>query len=298
MENNVIKRKKPIEKRKKRGTFEYPVEIYESRYNDYENGKVSWHWHKEFEFVVVIVGKVIYSIGDEEIELTEGEGIFVNSNILHQIVLLPETKSIVKSIIFDPTFIAGARQSIIESKYVLSVAESKNIRYIRFTPVVKWQKDIINKLLKAYEINEKKEFAYEFEVSHIISGSWLIMLKEIVKEMPNMDRPVTLDEERLKMALNYIHEHYAEPLALENIAAKAHISKSECCRCFKRILHITPIEYVMYYRIEEALKRLYQTNDSISDIAFSVGFNGTSYFNKVFRKYVKCTPKEFRKSIE
>ena len=80
-----------------------------------------------------------------------------------------------------------------------------------------------------------------------------------------------------------------------------HISKSECCRCFKRVLQFTPIEYLMRYRILKAATMI-QDNDpayrNISDLAFNVGFNNVSYFNKVFKQYVKCTPSEYKKNLK
>jgi len=63
---------------------------------------------------------------------------------------------------------------------------------------------------------------------------------------------------------------------------------------------MTPVEYLMKYRIYMAAF-LIQNNDqaaaSISNLAFQVGFNNASYFNKVFRQYLQCTPGEFRKKI-
>jgi YesN/AraC family two-component response regulator len=54
----------------------------------------------------------------------------------------------------------------------------------------------------------------------------------------------------------------------------------------------------MKYRIIQATKHIQKnTYDSISDIAGAVGFNNISYFNKVFKKFMKCTPSEYKKSL-
>ena len=88
-----------------------------------------------------------------------------------------------------------------------------------------------------------------------------------------------------------------EAVTLDDIANSIMVSKSECCRCFKRTLGITPFEYLMKYRIQESAKRIQRRpQDSISEIAGSVGFNNTSYFNKIFKKYMECTPSEYRNS--
>ena len=106
------------------------------------------------------------------------------------------------------------------------------------------------------------------------------------------------DEVRIKDAILYIQQHYTEPVTLDNIADSIHVSKSECCRCFKRAVNITPFEYLMRYRILQAAEKILQNDremTSISELATSVGFNNTSYFNKLFKKYFDCTPTEYRK---
>ncbi|MBQ3037428.1 MAG: helix-turn-helix transcriptional regulator, partial [Lachnospiraceae bacterium] len=106
------------------------------------------------------------------------------------------------------------------------------------------------------------------------------------------------DEIRIIDAIAYIQEHYAELVTLDDIADSIHVSKSECCRCFKRAVNITPFEYLMRYRILQAADKILQNDremTSISELASSVGFNNTSYFNKLFKKYFNCTPTEYRK---
>ena len=105
----------------------------------------------------------------------------------------------------------------------------------------------------------------------------------------------------IRRAINYIREHYSENITLDDLAASIHLSKSECCRCFKRTLQLTPFEYLMKYRIFRAASIL-QMNvpapRSMSALAFSVGFNNASYFNKVFKQYLHCTPSEYKRKIK
>ena len=96
----------------------------------------------------------------------------------------------------------------------------------------------------------------------------------------------------------YIQEHFMESVTLDDIAGSILVSKSECCRCFKRTTGLSPIEYLMRYRIMESAKHRHrQTHEYISEIAGAVGFNNTSYFNKIFKKYIGCTPTEYRQSL-
>ena len=111
----------------------------------------------------------------------------------------------------------------------------------------------------------------------------------------------SLDEVRVKDIILFIEEHYRESLTLDDLAGAIHISKSECCRCFKRTLQVTPVEYLIKYRIFQAAILLQQglpSMQTISDLAFYVGFNNASYFNKVFKQYLNCTPSEYRLKVK
>ena len=107
---------------------------------------------------------------------------------------------------------------------------------------------------------------------------------------------ISADESRIKMMLQFIHENYSKSISLEEIAATANLSKSECCRCFKRTLKISPFEYLIQNRVLTAAKLLSTTDRPISDISDAVGFNGLSYFYKTFKSMMNMTPAEFREN--
>jgi len=102
----------------------------------------------------------------------------------------------------------------------------------------------------------------------------------------------------VNQAIDYIEQNYMNDISLEDISNAIHISKSECCRCFKRAVHSSPVEYLIRFRILEASRKILcgsLESQSMSDLAESVGFNSTSYFTKLFKKYMSYTPTEYRK---
>lgn len=58
----------------------------------------------------------------------------------------------------------------------------------------------------------------------------------------------------------------------------------------------TPFDYLLKYRISKSLDALTNTTDSISAIALNCGFSSISYYGKIFKKYMNCTPSEYRKA--
>ena len=92
----------------------------------------------------------------------------------------------------------------------------------------------------------------------------------------------------------YISLHYGEKLALEDIAAAGHVSRSKCCQIFRRFMGQTPIEYVNTYRLKRSRDLLLETEKSVTEIALACGFNHLSYFSRIFFQAFGATPSEFR----
>ena len=99
----------------------------------------------------------------------------------------------------------------------------------------------------------------------------------------------------IKNILDYIEENYAEPITLNTLADRVHISKEYLCRIFSSMSESSPIEYLNRYRIQKSAYMLMSTSKRVSEISLSCGFNSSSYFNKLFLRYMGCTPTEYRK---
>ncbi|MCE5222274.1 MAG: helix-turn-helix domain-containing protein [Clostridium sp.] len=278
----------------KHGSYDFPLAIYTDKFNLFEEGYIRWHWHKELQFSYSLYDKVVFFIEDEKIILSPGEGIMVNSNVLHQIKPYNNSNCIMFSIDFDSTLIGGTEQSLIEKKYLNPIIRSSKFKFISLKPNVPWQKSILVYLKEIFTLSHEKSYGYELEIRNYLSIVWLNLIREIKEEIKNTMPAISNDNERIKLAMQYIQKHYTDNIHLNNIAMAANISKSECCRSFKRILKVTPFEYLLEYRVSKAAELLLKSKDSISNIALDVGFNGISYFGKVFKKYMNCSPSEYR----
>ena len=74
------------------------------------------------------------------------------------------------------------------------------------------------------------------------------------------------------------------------------ISKSELCRCFKKVLHKTPFEYLIRYRVIQACSLLKNTDCSVTEAASFTGFDSISHMGRFFHKYLKQSPSHYKKS--
>ena len=98
--------------------------------------------------------------------------------------------------------------------------------------------------------------------------------------------------------LKFIHEEYRRDITLADIAGTAGLSKSECCRCFQRMINSSPFEYLISRRIYMAAKRISESNMPIGAAAKSVGFHGSSYFYKKFKSIMGMTPSKYRQQYK
>ncbi|MDD2235065.1 MAG: response regulator [Desulfitobacteriaceae bacterium] len=95
----------------------------------------------------------------------------------------------------------------------------------------------------------------------------------------------------------YMHQHYMEDIALEEIAGVFYLTPSYLSRIFKQAYGVNFIDYLTCLRLDEAKKLLTTTLDPINSIAKRVGYNDHKYFSTVFKKNESCTPSEYRRKV-
>lgn len=105
-----------------------------------------------------------------------------------------------------------------------------------------------------------------------------------------------LPQQKLKQAIEYIQEHLAQEISLDELADYLGISRYYFCRLFKQSIGISPYQYVIQQRVERAKQLLLQGRMSISDIAIACGFAHQSHLNRHFKRLIGVTPKTLLKS--
>ena len=84
-------------------------------------------------------------------------------------------------------------------------------------------------------------------------------------------------------------------ITLDDIAKQAMVSKSTALNLFRKYLHITPVNYLINYRLKQAGQLLSKTEKKVSLISSETGFHNVDYFCRLFKKRYKLTPTEYRK---
>lgn len=110
------------------------------------------------------------------------------------------------------------------------------------------------------------------------------------------EEPAAPPKTPLQNAIEYVHAHIAEPLAVEDICRAAHVSKFHFCRLFKERMGLTVMEYVLTTRLLQAKTLLRTTSLSVGEISERCGFSGISYFSRIFRETHGLSPLAYRKA--
>jgi AraC-like DNA-binding protein len=103
------------------------------------------------------------------------------------------------------------------------------------------------------------------------------------------------DYERLRKVVTFLSEHYHEHIRLPEVAKLACLSPTAFCRLFKRVTGNTLSDFVLRLRTDRAMDLLCENNQSITEIALSVGFGSHSHFDRVFSRFTGISPLRFRR---
>lgn len=276
------------------GSKEYPFHFYYDNLELFDFHCIEWHWHTEFELVYVETGTVYFGISDKQFALSEGQGVFINSKILHR--YFSQGNAIVPNFVLMPYFIA-AQDSLIYQKYVLPIMASP-MDYQIFSSDIPWQAQALS-LMREMMAAQENASDVELVNSYLIQKIWHILYQNTdVEHMGKKENYSASSQARLQLMMQYIHQKFAYNISLSDIADQAKVSKSTALNLFQRYLGISPVTYLVNYRLQEAAKLLASTEKKVTVISKDTGFDSVDYFCKAFKKYYKLTPTEYRKKAQ
>ena len=264
------------------GTFDFPLAVHENDLKKNVLGFVNWHWHYEFH-------------------LHEGQGIYINPEVLHMIRDRYDSDAMFISLDVSPKLLTSFPNSVFERSYVKPVFCSSAADAVILDPGVFWQKKILDEAMSIEQDYKSRSFGWELAVSSSLYAIWKELVCHLHESLAEHDAPAAdgarmRRNQRIKEILSYIREHFTEKITLDEIAKHLHLSTNECCRFFKKNMNCTLFEYITEYRLSKSMELLEHTDLPVSQIAYESGFGSSSYFIEKFRKNVGMTPAAFRKA--
>lgn len=267
---------------------DYPVYARKGRLSDYPDYTALAHWHDDIELMYVLSGSLDYNVDGVIVNLSEKNGIFVNSKRVHY--GFSEEKNECEFICVKLHPLLLCINAAFEKDYILPILNNSDIPFLKMDSSVDWQIKILTLVEEIYLI--KNDFNAPIKIESIFWRLWEILFENIA---PIKNESFQSSEiSALKNMISYVQNNYAEKITLAQIARSAAVGKSKCCKMFASLTFKTPITYLNDYRLQKSVELLCGTDMTVSEVAFSVGFGGSSYFTETFHKKYGCTPSEYR----
>lgn len=255
------------------------------------------HQHPQLQLTVILEGKGQFLSGDYVGRFQPGEVFFLGENAPHVFRSDPEffdqdthLSSAGNTIFFDFAAFGKAIEEVDELQSLKKFREYEGLCFQVLGKTAETAK-------KAMEEFSRSEGLVRFQLAVQI----LSILDQAKEELVQLNAPVLLgglsekDGSRMNRVMQFLLENRFQKITLEQAASTANLSKEAFCRFFKLRTRKTFTQYVIQLRINEAQKLLQETDLGISEIAFQVGFENLSYFNRSFKSIVGVSPREFRK---
>lgn len=254
----------------------------------------AWHWHEYFEFATVHGGAMELCTQRQTLLIGDGEGYFVNSNVLHLCrVADGSDRAQLRVHQFDGRLVGSADR--VFRNYVQPIQNCGSMDAVKLSGECSIHARILEALSAAFQAAETEPEGFELSISTLLMQTWQELYAYATPMLKEAAQVSSVDVSRIKSMLAFIHTHFSEAITVSMIAESANICVRESHRCFRQVLGTTPVLYLMRHRVNAAARLLIETDRSITDIASDCGFSTPSYFCKVFHDVMGQSPREFRR---
>ncbi|MCM1307926.1 MAG: AraC family transcriptional regulator [Butyrivibrio sp.] len=257
--------------------------------------RVSAHWHEEYELLTVTNGRGVAHINSRRFEFGQGDVLFIDSGSLHSLSAAPDTPLVFYAVDFGRELISSYGNDDIQQKYIHRQATGGLLFRDHFRAGEADCEQLRAPLEEIRRLYRMGAVGNELLIKAELLRIWHCLCQYPAtlpsSEQQSGDAKITL----IKDVLQFIQANYNSALTLGMLARRFYMSEGQFCRFFKSQVNMTFMEYLNYYRVGAACDMLRDGALPVSAIALDCGYGNVSYFNRTFRKYMHCTPKEYRK---
>lgn len=269
------------------GTNEFPCAAYEINRTNSHPYTVELHWHEELEIIYCAKGSLDLRIPSKTYLIEQGDIAILNTNVIHYIIC--SNDALLQSFVFNPKLITGTSNSSFAKRYIIPLMNCKSFDCHIY------HDEYVNLFKEAFYSIKDESFAYEFIVRNNLSQILLNLYTQFEPKFDSIPLSLNTNTQRIRTMISFIKTNYASSLDVQQISDTVNISKRECLRCFKKTLQISPMQYLIRYRIIKSAELLVNNpTKNIDQIGYECGFESPSYYTQLFKRYYNCTPTEFR----
>lgn len=251
---------------------------------------IPMHWHRAVEIIYIQEGSLDVTVESESFTIQTGDCIVINGNVLHSTKCTSPNTAILLQIPLDfmEKYIPDLGQLIFLFDF-RTKDQRQQTKQAMFKTILE-QLQIINNVRPDGYLLRFNSLIFEllFQLYHNFA----------VKILQSNTSQKKKDIARLEPVLDYISEHYKDPISLNEIAEVACLQTGYFCRFFKKKMGITFLEYQNEYRLSFIYRDLITTRDPVQVILERHGFTNYKLFRRMFLEHFGNTPTQIRKQRE
>ena len=255
-----------------------------------------WHYHPEYELVLVVKSTGRRLVGDHVGYFEEGDLVLMGPLLPHVWVndskyINGKADSLAEAIVihFKENFLGESFFNIPEMMLF------KN--FLKFSDrgiVIKGKAkvEIISLMKKMTDLNGIQRLSSLFAIFDLLSktAEYELLASPAFVKTNNVN-----NSDRLNKVIDYILQNFDQDISLPKVASAANMGLTTFCNFFKDNYRITFVEYLNTVRIGHACKLLTEKDQNVVEIAYECGYNSLANFNRQFKKYKQMTPTEYRR---
>ncbi len=249
------------------------------------------HWHDDYEFAVALKGRFVCRVNGVPVPVSAGEGLYVAPRNVHSMEAVGGEDCEYLCAVFPAALLSASRH--ITDVIQASLAVHEAAHFLRLLPSVPQHREVLQGLKRLERIVYGNERDAELRSLGVIY-QLIADLGASVRDEAALSEP-DRNLSQIKDMIGYIRLHADRKLTLSDIARAGKLSRTSCENAFRRMLHVSPVQFLINCRLERGMELLISTPLSITEIAYACGFSSGSYFAEQFRKRAGCSPADFRK---
>lgn len=257
------------------------------------------HFHDYYEIFYLLSGRCRFLLKDQLYQMEKGDLVFIAPGDLHHSLYYPGVTCDIVALYFKESFLISGLFAHLQNNMAESPAGQPpqalpSQSFMGTVPGLyqeEFQTLLARMLSESMQIDEHSP---AFMTCHLNELLLLLIRHSVMSETePEL---INAKEADIMTAAKYIYRNFQKPLTLDEVAGIAGLSPTYFSRKFKLITGMGFKEYLNYIRLKHAAAALLNTDESITDIALSYGFNDSNYFKDLFKKEYGKSPRAFRKS--
>lgn len=245
------------------------------------------HYHSAVELIFVTEGVLNCHIQEEILSITPGTILLIGSNTIHR--LSAGSLCQVTYMQIDLEKYIRQPDSEINNDFLAFFTQLHSKPYALFEN----NAELFGIVSQMAQESQRREVAFESYIYAGIHQLVAFLYRHGFMEPAQKHLHHRLQE--LSPVVEYIGKNYKGKLLLDELAALISCDKYRLCRRFKQITGGTVVDYIHFVRLRRAQELLTYSSCNVTETAYACGFASVQHFNKIFKKYLGCTPSAYKK---